>query len=135
MTTRIVFALLFLLAAPIRAVGFPQTAFQSTSAYRSAGLQQPVAAAEVCRTTGSLSAISASNFDALNGEGGACYSPVQSAARRGRGDEGGAIGEYDFQSPVGGTPWLWILTLSLLFCFHRRREKREMRSEELGMRN
>ena len=39
MMTRLIFALLFLLAAPIRAVGFPQTAFQSTSAYRSAGLQ------------------------------------------------------------------------------------------------
>lgn len=95
-------------------------AFRTTSAYvapipttahtMSMSMQRPLA-------SGSLSAISASNFEMLNSEGGWCA--VTSATstrphirRDGRpeddegDDNGNAIGEYDFHSPIGDTPWI-----------------------------
>ena len=117
MKTRIIIALLFLLTAPIRAVAFPQAEFQSTSAYRNVGLHPSSGGMSgYSRPTGSLSDISAANFDALNSEGGACYA----APRKGRpGDE--AIGEYDFHSPVGDTPWLLMAAFLLLFGLYQRK--------------
>ena len=77
------------------------------------------------RPTGSMTAISASNFAALNDEGGAFYQPSATThrpgvRREGRDDEddddgNNAIGEYDFHSPVGNTPW--VLILLLLFAY------------------
>ena len=69
------------------------------------------------------SAISASNFKKLNSEGGACYNPGQDRRKSGRpggGDDGsGAIGEYDFHSPIGNTPWLLILLMSIGYILRK----------------
>jgi len=97
------------------------TAFRTTSAYvapiqttsttMSMSMQRPLA-------SGSLSAISASNFEMLNSEGGWCAATSASAnkphVRKGgrldeddeEDDNGNAIGEYDFHSPIGDTPWI-----------------------------
>ena len=124
MIIRIVFAFLFLLTVPIRAVDLQQSAFRSTSAYRSSSLNQSpnIGMTTYNKPTGSLSAISAANFEALNSEGGACYSP--GTQRRVR-PEDGAIGEYSFESPIGDTPWFLIMMLSLLFYLYQRRHQQE----------
>ena len=76
--------------------------------------------------TSNPSSISAANFEALNSEGGACYQPAYApGVRKVRpGDEegggGGAIGEYDFHSPVGNTPWLLTLIMLLAYVLKKR---------------
>ena len=103
--------------------------FRSTSSYLSS---RPSGAITSYSSNGlsahGLAAISASNFDALNSEGGACYQPsaTQTGSRKGRpgggGDSGGgAIGEYDFHSPVGDTPWVWMLLLLAAFGMKKKR--------------
>ena len=97
----------------------PADPFRSTSAYGAHGeqyQQQLMTANSRPQSVGSLSAISASNFEALNGEGGAFYSPSEASSapsgpRKGR--PGGAVGEYDFRSPIGDTPWLIMLLLGV----------------------
>ena len=97
----------------------PAAPFRSTSAYGAHGeqyQQQMMTANSRPQSVGSLSAISASNFEALNGEGGAFYSPSEASSassgpRKGR--PGGAVGEYDFRSPIGDTPWLIMLLLGV----------------------
>lgn len=89
-------------------------AFRTTSAYvapmqsasptMSMNTQRPLA-------SGSLSAISASNFEVLNCEGGACYIPsATSGSRRVKVKEPEpdteAIGEGVWESPIGDTPWI-----------------------------
>ena len=74
-----------------------------------------------------LSAISASNFESLNSEGGACYSPANSSATIRRVRPGDAIGEYDFHSPVGDTPWIIIALFGILYLI---RSKKTQKSEE-----
>jgi len=105
-----------LLSLQLYAVGYqpvtysaPVTTFRSTSAYN--GSIQP---------TGSLSAISAANYNALNSEGGACYSPAQHGTIH-RGRPGGAIGEYDFHSPVGNTPWFLMAVLAAVYLWKSRK--------------
>lgn len=98
----------------------PAAPFRSTSAYGAHGeqyQQQMMTANNRPQSVGSLSAISASNFEALNGEGGAFYSPSEASSapsgpRKGR-PGGGAVGEYDIHSPVGDTPWLIMLLLGV----------------------
>ena len=94
------------------------TAFRTTSAYIAPvssavpmmSMQRPLA-------SGSLSAISASNFEMLNSEGGWCAATSASSTRPqvrkgGRpdedegGDNGNPIGVYDNHSPIGDTPWI-----------------------------
>ena len=123
---------LLLLAAPARAVSaFPNMEFRTTSSYMSSGTCHTSSSASYTihhtpstRATGSMTAISASNFAQLNGEGGACYraSEIHNPAirRGGRDDEeeeGGTsgIGMTEFHSPVGNTPWGLILLL--LFAY------------------
>ena len=96
----------------------PPTGFRSTSAYT--GSMQP---------TGSLSAISSSNFEALNSEGGACYNPSASGPRKGRPNENtyggtGAIGNVDFHSPVGEMPWAGMLILAVLYAIYVKKRKK-----------
>ena len=73
------------------------------------------------KATGSLSAISASNFAELNSEEGWCAGTSAKAnIRKGRpggggGGGGGAIGEYDFHSPIGDTPWILFGLLLLAY--------------------
>ena len=102
------------------------TSFRTTSAYvvpmqhtsLSMNMQRPL-------TTGSLSAISASNFETLNGEGGACYSPnyANKGPRRGRGDED-AIGEYDPHSPVGDVPCILMAIMASLYVIWTKKRKK-----------
>ena len=87
----------------------PETNFRSTSAY--AGSYQP---------TGSLSAISASNFQTLNSEGGACYHPSAIAKprrinREDMEDENGT-GQVNWESPVGDIPFALMAFLALLYA-------------------
>jgi hypothetical protein len=99
----------------------PSSNFRSTSVYVT-GRQQPtggfqssmsnVQSPMASRATGSFSAISASNFETLNSEGGACYN----GPRRGRGREddyggSGAIGDVTNHSPIGEVPWLLMVLL------------------------
>ena len=109
----------------------PAAPFRSTSAYGAHGeqyQQQMMTANSRPQSIGSLSAISASNFEALNSEGGAFYSPSQTSSapsgpRKGRiggGDEetnpgggGGEIGNDEVRSPIGDTPWLIMLLLGV----------------------
>ena len=83
---------------------------QTTSTSMSMNTQRPLA-------SGSLSAISASNFEMLNSEGGWCAATSASSTRPqvrkgGRpdedegGDNGNPIGVYDNHSPIGDTPWI-----------------------------
>ena len=78
----------------------------------------------------SFSAISASNFRQLNQPGGACYMPSATSngprrvSRPGSdGDEDDeenlAIGEAVWRSPVGDTPWLFVLILATAFACMR----------------
>ena len=106
------------------AVDFQPAAFGSTSAYLHEGRGAGIASQSAMRPSGtlaygsgvskggSMAAISASNFETLNSEGGACYNPARDGATIKRGRPGGAIGEYDFHSPVGATPWLLMLLLA-----------------------
>ena len=95
--------------------------FGSTSAY--IGSQQKeqttVRTSARVQTYGSMSAISAANFTALNSEGGACYTPTdikrpKGNVRKGR-SGGNGTGMYDFRSPVGSTPWILIVLLAVAY--------------------
>ena len=95
----------------------PPTAFRSTSAY--SGSIQP---------TG-FAAISASNYEALNSEGGACYNAA-SGPRKGRpkggdsGNGGGFIGDYEFHSPIGDVPFVLMAILASLYAFFAKKRKK-----------
>lgn len=121
----IVILVLIIGSLQLSAVSYQPMSFQSTSAYvsqRSASMvmsmQRPVA-------TGSLSAISASNFSTLNGEGGACYSPTQAnmGPRRGRGDDD-AIGEYENHSPIGDVPFILLGLMACLYVIFAKKRKK-----------
>ena len=115
---------LSLLSLPLMAVGYspvtysaPSTNFRSTSAYN--GSMQPA---------GSMSAISASNYQALNSEGGACYHPSAIGPRKGRPKENeyggsGAIGNQDFHSPVGEIPWIAMGAMLFLYVFYTKKRR------------
>lgn len=101
----------------------PAAPFRSTSAYGAHGeqyQQQMTTANSRPQSVGSLSAISASNFEALNSEGGAFYSPSEASAPSGPrkavgrpGSGEGGIGVIVEESPIGDTPWLIMLLLGL----------------------
>ena len=98
----------------------PATGFRSTSAYN--GSMQPA---------GSLSAISAANYEALNSEGGACYHPSAVGPRKGRPQENdyggtGAIGNLDYHSPVGDVPWALLLILAAVWGVRKRMKIQKM---------
>ncbi len=105
--------------------------FYSTSAYI-ASPPPPAATTNVQRPIGSVTTISASNFATLNGEGGEFYQPAATRpqVRKGRpggggGDSGGgAIGEYDFHSPVGNIPWIVFALMAAAYLFVKRRKIR-----------
>ena len=127
-----------LLAAPARAVSaFPNMEFRTTSSYMSSGRtnhQSQITNYQLARPTGSMTAISASNFAQLNGEGGACYqaSAIHNPTirRGGRDDEEGeggtsGIGMTEFHSPVGATPWIFMIILAAAYGIIKRRNKKE----------
>lgn len=106
----------------LRAVDYQPATFGSTSAYLSGGRAADLGASSAMRPSGaiayssgvsmggSMSAISASNFESLNSEGGACYNPARDGSaihRVGRpGSGSGGIGVSEPQSPIGDTPWI-----------------------------
>jgi len=127
------------------AVEYHPATFSSTSAYMHESRVANVANQSAMRlsgamafrsgaitTTGSLSAISASNFETLNSEGGACYNAPRHGATIKRGRPGGgcddsgsgATGEYDFHSPVGATPCLFLALLASLYVVYKRPRSR-----------
>ena len=97
--------------------------FRSTSSYVVNGNQTLAPQAQMglvpARTapTGSLSAISASNFESLNSEAGLMGTSEPSGPRRGigRGDGNGGVGVITEESPVGDTPWLVMALLALFY--------------------
>ena len=118
--------LVFLLPSMGRADGaYQPIAFGSTSAYRSENrTSQQVMQYDSPRPVGSLAAISASNFETLNGEGGAFASSSSASGprRAGRpwgGGTGEEIGNYEFHSPVGDTPWLLMFLLGVGYIAFR----------------
>jgi hypothetical protein len=149
----ILVCLLVLVTLRIGAVEYHPISFSSTSAYYrdnraangvSQSAMRPTGAmafrSGAITTTGSLSAISASNFETLNSEGGACYNPARSNAtiRRERseeGDSGGrdedseAIGSYGYHSPVGATPCLFLALLAALYVVYKRPRSRASSSK------
>lgn len=109
------------------AVDYQPAAFGSTSAYLSEGRVANLGASSMrpsgaiayssgVSMGGSMAAISASNFESLNSEGGACYNPARDGSaihRVGRpGSGSGGTGVSDPQSPVGPTPWILMLLLA-----------------------
>ena len=121
----------------LRAVDFQPAAFGSTSPYLHEGRGAGIASQSAMRPTGtlaygsgvsmggSMSAISSSNFETLNSEGGACYNPARdgSAIRRvGRpGSGSGGTGVSDPTSPVGPTPWILMILLAGGYILLKRR--------------
>lgn len=114
----------------------PTTAFGSTSAYVRDGRTANLGASSAMRPSssmayssgitlsGSMSTISASNFETLNSEGGACYNPARdgSAIRRvGRPDGAGGTGNSLRESPVGPTPWIFMLLLAGGYILFKRK--------------
>lgn len=110
---------------------YQSCSFGSTSAYiHSQNAQQSMKNASRAQTYGSMSAISASNFETLNSEGGACYNPARDGSaihRVGRPSSGsGGTGVSDQHSPVGATPWLLMVLMACTYGFviHMRRHRR-----------
>ncbi|MBR4431835.1 MAG: hypothetical protein IKS76_01380 [Paludibacteraceae bacterium] len=111
------------------------TSFRSTSVYVTTAQPSSVTMSmspQYPKSIG-ITAISASNFDALNSEGGACYQP--SAARPGgirrsvdRPDDDDeddlAIGEIIERSPVGDTPWILFILFAAGYIVLRRKKDR-----------
>ncbi len=119
-----------LLAVEYRPIGF-----SSTSAYAGSQRSEQMAMMPPSRvqTYGSMSAISAANFTALNSEGGACYTPTDMERPKGnvrKGRSGGnGTGMYDFHSPVGATPCLFLALLAALYVVYKRPRSRASSSK------
>ena len=124
MRRRIVSILVCLwVAAEMFAVSYQSyqpTEFRSTSAFVA---ERPMATAyhqSPITNHQSLTAISASNFAVLNGEGGACYIPsATSGPRRAKIVEPDteAVGEGVWESPVGETPLILLALLTAFYAF------------------
>ena len=76
----------------------------------------------------SASAISVSNFNTLNSEGGACYHPsaINGGPRRGKITEPGteAVGEGVWESPVGEIPFILMAILASLYVIWTKKRKK-----------
>ncbi len=107
---------------------YQPTDFRSTSAYVTSRPDGISTYQSQAVSHQSIASISASNFAAMNEEGGEFYQPpaTNPHIRKGRpgggGDSGGgAIGEYDFHSPVGAIPWLIFAVMVAAYCFVKKR--------------
>ena len=108
-----------LVSWPLLAAGYqpmtysaPETVFRSTSAY----IERTPAAVD--RPSGFL-AISEANYRALNSENSG--GPNRRTGRPSGTDYGGtgAIGNYDFHSPIGDIPWGMTVIFALLFAYKK----------------
>lgn len=130
----ILVCLLLLLPAIGKAGGAYQPfAFVSTSAYRSSGNESSYSStlSNHSQPVGSLAAISAANFASLNSDEEA-FSPAAAAGPRRveRQDGTGGTGVSIKSSPVGDTPWLFIVLMVLSYIAVRSllRRRRPFRS-------
>ena len=106
----------------------PTSDFHSTSAYRTnsqssmSNYQSPT----TNMATGSLSAISASNFNALNSEGGLCYaaSAKSSPFRAGKKPDTPPIGQIEEESPIGEIPFILMAILASLYVIWTKKRKK-----------
>lgn len=92
----------------------PPTEFRSTSAYTASTNALPATTARV-GSTSSFSAISSSNFVALNSEGGLCYNPGGALRRAGKKPDVPPIGENEEEFPIGDTPWILFGLLQIAY--------------------
>lgn len=92
----------------------PTTEFRSTSAYTASTNALPATTARV-GSTSSFSAISSSNFVALNSEGGLCYNPGGALRRAGKKPDVPPIGENEEEFPIGDTPWILFGLLQIAY--------------------
>lgn len=92
----------------------PTTEFRSTSAYTASTNALPATTARV-GSTSSFSAISSSNFVALNSEGGLCYNPGGALRRAGKKPDVPPIGENEEEFPIGDTPWILFGLLMIAY--------------------
>ena len=123
----------------------PQAEFRSTSAYihRTMIVSQPQqtvlehhSSHYAATATTSFTVISAANFQTLNTEGGLCYQPASgiAKAKKGRpggggGDSGGgAIGEYEFHSPVGEMPFILMAIMASLYGIYAKKRKKSRKN-------
>lgn len=115
---------------------YQPTDFRSTSAYVTSRPDGISTYQSQAVSHQSIASISASNFAAMNEEGGEFYQPpaTNPHVRKGRpggggGDSGGgAIGEYDFHSPIGATPWLLFAVMVTSYILIKRRRNRMNRT-------
>lgn len=103
----------------------PTTEFRSTSAYT----VNTLPGTERVATTSSFSAISASNFQALNSEDGAFSPSAASEPRRvGRPGGGGGIGVIEDASPVGELPLILITVMACLYGIYAKKRKKNKKN-------
>ena len=107
------------------------TSFRSTSAYVATQHTSLTINMSSPRPTAmGLTAISASNFNTLNEEGGACYLPSATSGgpRRVKIDEPEteSVGEGVWESPIGDIPWIFFMLLLFSYLLrHSLPKKRE----------
>ena len=106
-------------AAPAQNAGpVPITIGSTSAAINGRGIATTGSAVPAARPQ-SFSAISASNFATLNAEGGACSLTSAETStpgpRKGPRPETGT-GVVEERSPVGDTPWLFVLILATAFA-------------------
>ena len=102
----------------------PTTEFRSTSAYTASTNALPATTARV-GSTSSFSTISTSNFQALNSEGGLCYTPASGPLRAKKPDVP-PIGENEEEFPIGDTPFILFALLAALYIgWHRMAKEKE----------
>ena len=114
----------------------PSSNFRSTSVYvstsRTMDMSSTSAYASSASNGHSFNAISASNFETLNSEGGACYRG--SGVRKGRPGEdefggSGGIGDYTNHSPIGDTPWILFALMAFGYVLWKKWRNRKAKSE------
>lgn len=95
--------------------------FRSTSVYNTDASASDPAYSHSAR------AISAANYHSLNSEGGACYhAPAAGPRRISRDDMENeyGTGQIVWQSPVGETPWLFMLLLTAAYALEQAQKGR-----------
>ncbi|MBQ9296632.1 MAG: hypothetical protein IJ204_05495 [Paludibacteraceae bacterium] len=104
-------------AAPAKNAGpVPVTIGSTSAAINGRGIATTGPAVPAARPQ-SFSAISASNFATLNAEGGACsLTSAETSTPGPRKRPGTGTGVVEERSPVGDTPWLFVLILATAFA-------------------
>lgn len=135
--TGIIICILFavsMLAANYTPVDFHSTSVYTASPTNSRGINMPTNTTYGVRPTGSMSTISASNFQTLNSEGGACYQPsaisnpsMRKISKPGSGEGGTGIVNQEY--PLGDTPWLLFIMLVAAFMAYKHKNFKKLSDE------